>query len=129
MPLRETQFADSHRKSPVWLLQFGLSPPPCLLIAENPQPPDSYGFQITLRENNQYIVPCTTLPRDVEREHWRRQLALSAITASWSWHPSPHGRLVALLKIYTWKRTEFTVTAVSRYSGDPLRSLNPGAHV
>lgn len=128
VPLRETEVADSHRKSSVWPLQFGLSLYPLLLTEENPQSPDSDGFQTALRVDKYCVVRyCST--RDVELENQRRQLALSAIMASQSRHPSPHGHLVALLKIYPWKDTGFTVTAAAGYSGDLLRSLNLGAHM
>lgn len=44
VPLRETEVADSHRKSSVWPLQFGLSLSPLLLTEKNPQSPHSNGF-------------------------------------------------------------------------------------
>lgn len=61
VPLRETEVADSHRKSSVWPLQFGLSLSPLLLTEENPQSPDSNGFQTALRVDKYCVVRyCST---------------------------------------------------------------------
>lgn len=65
--------------------------------------------------------------RDMEQEHWRRQLALSAVTASRS--QTPHWHLLALLKIHPWKDTGLTVTTPAGYPGHLLKWLYPRAHM
>lgn len=90
------------------------------------QVPDGCSFQKTLRDNNTALSTPHSSTRDAEWEHWRRQFALSAGTASQS--QTPHWHLLALLKIYPWKDTGLSVTTPAGYPGDLLRCLNLRVH-
>lgn len=99
----KTEVADSHRKLSVCPLQFGLSLSALLLTEENlgsrwlqfPENPERQQY---------YTVHSHSSTRDVEQDHWRRQPALSAATASW--RQTPH---------HSWLCSKFTLGKILGY--------------